>query len=949
MPQQREEILNGKLAELLIARHPRWSEANVFADSTQVILGHHDWKVDVLIAAEGQPVAIEAKRETAAVDQLDTQIRERLGEVVEKTNDIIESGVTLVYPKGASAGILAECEFKYAIYRDDGRTITRWPEAGWIAGSIDDLSTVVETIALSERRIRLGEQTLEQGVSANAEILTRDAAGLTVLSDLGKVLHQQQGPQTTRMAIAILANAFVFHYAIEGIKGIPPVDYGRGAAGFLRSKVLDGWKKILDVNYWPIFSIARAILETVPARLSNPLLTRLHRMAEELLNIGAVTFHDLAGRMFQTLITDRKFLATFYTLPTSAALLAEAAVARLDVDWSDTDAIAGLRIADFACGTGALLSAVQRALYRRHRRAGGDDATIHRRVMEQVLLGTDIMPAATHLTANVLSSAHPGTGYGRSLVQVLPYGLDPQLAGAQKLPEDTVYIGALDLLGDEFIGDLLGEWGIELGGKRMLGMQSVAEGELPVRHHSFDLVIMNPPFTRPNANRPRTDVGVPIPSFAGFDTSKAEQWAMASKLRSYPSRFAFGHAGLAANFMDLAHAKLKPGGVLALVLPATFVSGRSWRKARSELQQYYCDIDVLSISATGVTRTAFSADTDIAECLVIARKKSTACRGRAKVGYFNFRNRPESLVEAQQMVAQVLRRTNVITGTISDSGLAQLASGEIGEAMGAFAKGSLKLPRAKPIPLRIATVGELARPGLDSQMVNGNRQNGPFVIKIESPQRQTYKALWSHHASVADGDRERRLLVSPDAYGLVRDGMEERAIKIWRRTASRLHANRDFRLNSQSLAMCVTDEPTIGGRAWPSLKPFVERFTWPLVLWANSTLGIIAFWWIGNRQQEGRASLTLTKLPRLLTLDARELTTEQNRTARRLFEDFSERPFLPAHEAHHDSTRQDLDAALFDMVGLPSRLLSNLATLRDQWCAEPTVRGSKGAIEEGGQ
>ena len=33
---QAETVLNGKLGELLIARHPRWNERNVFIDSTQV-------------------------------------------------------------------------------------------------------------------------------------------------------------------------------------------------------------------------------------------------------------------------------------------------------------------------------------------------------------------------------------------------------------------------------------------------------------------------------------------------------------------------------------------------------------------------------------------------------------------------------------------------------------------------------------------------------------------------------------------------------------------------------------------------------------------------------------------------------------------------------------------------------------------------------------------------
>ena len=66
--------------------------------------------------------------------------------------------------------------------------------------------------------------------------------------------------------------------------------------------------------------------------------------------------------MFQRLIADRKFLATFYTLPSSAALLAELAAARLDIDWSDCEAVIALRIGDFACGTGALLNAAYEAV-----------------------------------------------------------------------------------------------------------------------------------------------------------------------------------------------------------------------------------------------------------------------------------------------------------------------------------------------------------------------------------------------------------------------------------------------------------------------------------------------------------------------------------------------------------------------------------------------------------
>ena len=57
--------------------------------------------------------------------------------------------------------------------------------------------------------------------------------------------------------------------------------------------------------------------------------------------------------------------------------------------------------------------------------------------------------------------------------------------------------------------------------------------------------------------------------------------------------------------------------------------------------------------------------------------------------------------------------------------------------------------------------------------------------------------LWAHSA-----DRERRFVVLPDSCGDPRPGDDERAAARWNGAASRLHANLDFRLNSQSLAMC---------------------------------------------------------------------------------------------------------------------------------------------------
>ena len=73
------------------------------------------------------------------------------------------------------------------------------------------------------------------------------------------------------------------------------------------------------------------------------------------------------------------------------------------MDWSDAEAIGKLRIADFACGTGALLSAVYEQIAAKHERAGGDPAALHRAMMEDVLYGCDVMPSAIHITGSTLS------------------------------------------------------------------------------------------------------------------------------------------------------------------------------------------------------------------------------------------------------------------------------------------------------------------------------------------------------------------------------------------------------------------------------------------------------------------------------------------------------------------------------------------------------------------
>ena len=590
-------------------------------------------------------------------------------------------------------------------------------------------------------------------------------------------------------------------------------------------------------------------------------------------------------------------------------------------------------------------------------------------MMERVLLGADIMPAATHLTASIVSSVHPNATFDDTRIYTMPYGAQPEGSGRAHA------IGSLDLLSSDPVLPLFGTGAAQVrgvGGDR----QQVQDVDAP--DGGFDLVIMNPPFTRPTNHESAT---VPVPSFAGFGTSNEEQKVMARRLsehrRALDMPAGHGNAGLASNFIDLADAKLRSGGVVAFVLPAAFVQGDSWRNARRLFETRYRDLEVVSIADAGSTDRAFSADTGMAEVLVVATKRESEATHvadstadakelpRAKATFLNLHNRPGSILEAVAIArsARALQQSDdasrsgripltanddggsFVRAHLRNGGAAGIRNRSIADTMLDLPEGLLRLPRRSDgHRLGIAGLGEIGDAGLYHLDIRGGPQRkggpprGPFdILQLDDADVPLYPTLWGH-----DAKRERRLIVEPDRRAEARPGSGKRAVAVWQKHATKLHFNLDFRINSQPLAACLTPEKTLGGRAWPNFKLHDESWETPVLLWSNTTLGLMSFWWLGARQQQGRAILTLSTLPTLAVLDPRRLTDAQYAAAASLFADFRDRDFLPANEAYCDETREALDrAVLVDLLGLPDDAMEPLDLLRRQWCAEPTVHGGK--------
>ena len=957
MPRQTEPNANNAMGNLLQAMLPR---SDVRYENVRAIAGRPGLQPDILITAPGRaPVVIEAEYMPAA--GVETEAKDRLGLETVANGRVIEAVIALRYPDEIGdapdlSAALSVARLSYCVFTENGGA-SRFPESGWLDGSVEDLADMVRLVSVPQHAVDQATNTLQEGIDGAARLLDdldRTRPGIT--DAIASLLGMANVAQTRRMACAIIANALVFHDQIAGmharIKSLA-LACGDGVDN-PQGEVLAAWTAILNINYWPIFAIAKDILGHFDSADAARILHRLRDTAQAVNATGVENAHDLTGRIFQRLIADRKYLATFYTLPASAALLARLAVAKLEgVDWSSAEAIGKLRVGDFACGTGALLSAVYEQIAARHERAGGDGSKLHKVMMEDVLYGCDVMPSAIHITGSTLSGVEPAVGFTNSRLYTMPYGRQ-QDGGAM--------IGSLELLQSSRVQTLFNtsDPAMRTGSA---GEETAAQISTEIRDLGYDLVIMNPPFTR-NVTREGAYADTTAAAFAAFGASKKDQKQMAERMAVLKKGTCYhGNAGLASAFAALAHKKIKLGGVLALVLPLSVASGSAWQGFRKMLANHYTGLTVFSIAADNNDDLSFSSDTGMAECLVVARRVKVDERPGDLESFVSLYRRPQGFVHASSVVGRVLDCSKIRGIGDGPYGATSLMTGEelVGKAITvprlmdgenwsavrlsdysvaqtafALSRSQLWLPgNTSPVELKIAMLGTIGKMGTYHLDIIGPPSRGPFD-KISPSPTATYPALWNHNAQ-----NETCMVCVPDSQLRVRQGMEIQAAYVWA-TASRTHLNLDFRFNSQPLTVAYTEQASVGGTAWPNVIFDDKRYDFAFAVWANCTLGQLCFWWRSNRQTAGRGRTTITAAESLPVLDFRCLTDDQLHVAETVFEEFRGKDLMPAYLADADPNRALLDRRVIcDLLGFGEDIYKAVRLLSAKWCAEPSVHGGK--------
>ena len=846
------------------------------------------------------------------------------------------------------------------LYERMGAAMLEWQEwrfdgtsGPMLKGSALELADAVARTVPPIGNLDAAVNALDEGVRLAGARLFRSAGTIKRISG---IFNAKPSDEVANMAALLIINAMVFQERLaSGDGAIQPISAARRNGIVSLPLLLRIWDEILDIDYYPIFGMARDVASEMTEIEAADVLGECASTASTMLGMQVVGRHDLAGRIFNRLIADRKLLAAFYTSIPASTLLAGLALSPdrwRDVDWSDVSALENLRVVDPACGTGTLLMAAYRQIVQNHATsssAAPEDEALHKALVENMLFGADVVQAAIHLTAATLAAMSPTVSFDQMELHTLRIGVES---------DGKVALGSLDWLQAADTQSFFSANQEQIGATSGTGST--------VNRPRADLVISNPPYTRRGSDGGKSDAiervfSVPEGDKKSMDAVKKRTGEL---LRGTPANQIGGHG---TSFAVLADRMVNLGGRVAFVLPVTALTGESWRQVRQMWASRY-EMEFVITSHDPKLRS-MSFDTSIAETLMVARRlrdgESASGRGR----FVNLWRAPYQETDALA-IAKALNAASAHPALRSDGPPAggspliiggeqwgEILDGHVGDgpwkaslwkngATGQFAaaleRGELwtadGLSVAANIP--VSEMSEVCMVGPEHKKIRGVA--GTFEAYHGWNEQAQFPALWKQLSSI-----HQSMYVEPNAYLTPKPEFDYTII--WAQSGE-THLTPDIRYNSQRVTAVRTPFRTLGVRAWFTLQVAESdrasraRQEIALALWCNSTLGMLMHANHANRAQEGRGTGSKGMLETLTTLDVRELQPWQLEEAQALWRDFRGRKFDSFHRCAVDEARMELDERLVrDVLGLGDDAVASVARLRTLLASEPSIHGSKAA------
>ncbi|MFX1251435.1 MAG: class I SAM-dependent DNA methyltransferase [Promethearchaeota archaeon] len=336
------------------------------------------------------------------------------------------------------------------------------------------------------------------------------------------------------------------------------------------------FNKVLEINYEGLFSFN--VIDTVKSLESiKKAIIVIKGLKPELLN------QDFMGKVFHRLIPYnlRKKLASFYTKANSAEILAEFAI-------NDPHA----KIIDPACGSGTLLVAA----YQKKRSLIPEfSEKDHKQFLAEEITGIDVMAFSAHLTVINLVMQYPisETGLVRIAIRDSTTITSKSEIGPLSAQLPSTFGRQLSLT--QFYDDEKDSPEVETGAI------SIARQKHSWKVGTFDVVMMNPPYTRKQ-------------TLIQFGKTYRQELM---------KRFEKDYKGIISSnspfyqfFILIADRLLKKSGRIAAVIPTTFLRAEDATKIRQWILKNYR----IQFIVVRVDYANLSEDTSFREMLFIADK-----------------------------------------------------------------------------------------------------------------------------------------------------------------------------------------------------------------------------------------------------------------------------------------------------------------------------------------
>ncbi len=441
---------------------------------------------------------------------------------------------------------------------------------------------------------------------------------------LGLSVDGANSADICKVGALVLINACLLHRRLRDVPRFNDIaDLATVTGAAVPGTVLgEGWRRILEHDYAPVFGPALKVLQQLPIRpFADEALRSLaecaNRTADSLSEMG----YDHAGPLYHRILPNAEAYGAFYTKNLTALMLARLAIDDGFADWSDPAAVSRLKIMDPACGTGTLLMAALRVLKQRtaaSRDSGAspdaasadaarsNESELHKTLVENVLYGLDINQPAIQFAASNFTLGAPTVDYRKMNLFTLRHG--PQ-------PDGSMMAGTLEVLGladsDASLRNL-----VQPAGARGLGAQ-LSDSGASFPTSGIDLVIMNPPFTN---NVKKNSQFTPAQKKA---MQQHELGLRDTLMQSDPEAAATIDANSIRTYFTPIVERITASrkATIASVIPTTACTASSGQQERQFLADRFHIETVVTSHDPKTNHINFSENTGIHECLLIARRR----------------------------------------------------------------------------------------------------------------------------------------------------------------------------------------------------------------------------------------------------------------------------------------------------------------------------------------